>query len=200
MRLRTRWRCRVWATSGNSPISLPLTLAVLDGMGAGGVGHVLADDLGDGEGGGDVVHAEMVADLRGRGKQVVLDASGPAFAQGVQALPYAIKPNLEELDAALVEMGLIVDTTRSVPRVMTIGRAFVPSDRAVSRYADVVTAGTVPSGYRPPTAINGSAALPGANQVVACDVSTTGVVTIGNGGTSIPDNRSIVANLTWVVA
>ena len=38
----------------------------------------------------DTVYAEMVADLRGRGKQVVLDASGPAFAQGVQALPYAI--------------------------------------------------------------------------------------------------------------
>ena len=40
----------------------------------------------------------MVADLGGRGKKVVLDASGPAFAQGVAALPHAIKPNLEELE------------------------------------------------------------------------------------------------------
>jgi 1-phosphofructokinase len=46
----------------------------------------------------DTVYADMVADLRNRGKRVVLDASGPAFAKGVQAIPYAIKPNLEELE------------------------------------------------------------------------------------------------------
>ena len=43
-----------------------------------------------------------------------------------------------------VEMGLAVDTTRPIPRVMTIGRTYDPNDRAVSRYADVITAGTVP--------------------------------------------------------
>ena len=46
----------------------------------------------------ETVYADLVADLRGRGKKVVLDASGPAFAQGVAALPHAIKPNLEELE------------------------------------------------------------------------------------------------------
>ena len=46
----------------------------------------------------DTVYAEMVADLRGRGKRVVLDTSGPALARGVPSLPYAIKPNLEELE------------------------------------------------------------------------------------------------------
>ena len=46
----------------------------------------------------DTVYAEMIADLHGWGKRVLLDASGPAFIKGVQALPYAIKPNLEELE------------------------------------------------------------------------------------------------------
>jgi 1-phosphofructokinase len=46
----------------------------------------------------DTVYADMVADLRQRGRRAVLDTSGPAFAKGVQALPYAIKPNLEELE------------------------------------------------------------------------------------------------------
>ncbi|EWY36985.1 hypothetical protein N825_22000 [Skermanella stibiiresistens SB22] len=46
----------------------------------------------------DSVYADMVLDLRGNGKKVILDASGPAFASGVASLPYAIKPNLEELE------------------------------------------------------------------------------------------------------
>jgi 1-phosphofructokinase family hexose kinase len=46
----------------------------------------------------DTVYADLVAGLRRRGKRVVLDASGPAFAKGVEALPYAVKPNLEELE------------------------------------------------------------------------------------------------------
>jgi len=50
----------------------------------------------------ETVYADLVADLRSRGKQVVLDASGPAFARSVAALPAAlptvIKPNTDELE------------------------------------------------------------------------------------------------------
>ena len=46
----------------------------------------------------ETAYADLVADLRRHGKQVVLDASGLAFARGVAALPTVIKPNTDELE------------------------------------------------------------------------------------------------------
>jgi 1-phosphofructokinase len=43
------------------------------------------------------VYAVLVARLKGRGKTVVLDASGPPFAAAIEAGPDIIKPNIEEL-------------------------------------------------------------------------------------------------------
>jgi 1-phosphofructokinase len=45
----------------------------------------------------NTVYAALVARLKGRGKSVVLDASGPPFAAAIAAAPSVIKPNIEEL-------------------------------------------------------------------------------------------------------
>ena len=45
----------------------------------------------------EAVYAALVARLKGRGKSVVLDASGPPFAAAIPAAPDIIKPNIEEL-------------------------------------------------------------------------------------------------------
>jgi 1-phosphofructokinase family hexose kinase len=63
----------------------------------------------------DTVYADLIETLRARNKRVVLDASGPAFARGVAALPYAVKPNLEEL-SELVGRPLS-DEAEAVPAV-----------------------------------------------------------------------------------
>ena len=45
----------------------------------------------------DTVYAELVTNLKKRGKTVVLDASGPPFAAAIGTGPDVIKPNIEEL-------------------------------------------------------------------------------------------------------
>lgn len=49
------------------------------------------------EGVPNTVYADLVTSLKNRGKTVVLDASGPAFAAAIPAAPDVIKPNIEEL-------------------------------------------------------------------------------------------------------
>ncbi len=48
-------------------------------------------------------YAELIAELRGRGKYVALDTSGPALTAALNAevLPQLVKPNQHELSAAL---------------------------------------------------------------------------------------------------
>ncbi len=43
------------------------------------------------------IYGKLIADLKAQGKTVVLDASGESLRQAVPFAPYAIKPNLEEL-------------------------------------------------------------------------------------------------------
>ncbi|MBD2100331.1 1-phosphofructokinase [Leptolyngbya sp. FACHB-261] len=43
------------------------------------------------------IYGELVARLKAQGKTVVLDASGESFRQAIPFAPYAIKPNLDEL-------------------------------------------------------------------------------------------------------
>lgn len=47
------------------------------------------------------IYRELTQRLKAQGKTVVLDASGESFRQAMSAAPYAIKPNLEELQDAL---------------------------------------------------------------------------------------------------
>ncbi|NJR61609.1 MAG: 1-phosphofructokinase [Cyanobacteria bacterium CRU_2_1] len=47
------------------------------------------------------IYGELTQRLKAQGKTVVLDASGESFRQAIPAAPYAIKPNLEELQEAL---------------------------------------------------------------------------------------------------
>jgi 1-phosphofructokinase len=49
------------------------------------------------EGVPNTVYADLVTSLKTRGKTVVLDASGPAFAAAIPTGPDVIKPNIEEL-------------------------------------------------------------------------------------------------------
>ena len=49
------------------------------------------------EGVPNTVYADLVTSLKSRGKTVVLDASGPAFAAAIPTGPDVIKPNIEEL-------------------------------------------------------------------------------------------------------
>src|SRR5579884_1218218 len=43
------------------------------------------------------IYARVITQLKGRGKQVVLDTSNDALLQGVQAGPTIVKPNIDEL-------------------------------------------------------------------------------------------------------
>lgn len=47
------------------------------------------------------IYGELTQRLKTQGKTVVLDASGDSFQQAIAAAPYAIKPNLEELQEIL---------------------------------------------------------------------------------------------------
>lgn len=42
-------------------------------------------------------YAKCISVLKSRGVKVLLDADGPALLEGINAVPYAIKPNLQEL-------------------------------------------------------------------------------------------------------
>ena len=44
------------------------------------------------------IYAQMVSRLKRLGKTVILDTSGPAFAEAVPAAPDVIKPNIDELE------------------------------------------------------------------------------------------------------
>jgi len=47
------------------------------------------------------IYRELTQRLKAQGKTVVIDASGESFRQAIQVTPYAIKPNLEELQDGL---------------------------------------------------------------------------------------------------
>ncbi|KAM3091739.1 1-phosphofructokinase [Phormidesmis sp. 146-12] len=59
------------------------------------------------------IYGKLIADLKARGKTVVLDASGESLRRAVPFAPYAIKPNLEELQE-LVGRPLAGISTRSL--------------------------------------------------------------------------------------
>lgn len=64
------------------------------------------------------IYGKLIADLNAQGKTVVLDASGASLQQAVDFAPYAIKPNLDELQQ-LVERSLqteseIIQAARSL--------------------------------------------------------------------------------------
>lgn len=47
------------------------------------------------------IYGGIIAALKGRGAKVVLDASGDALRQAIEAGPHIVKPNLAELEALL---------------------------------------------------------------------------------------------------
>jgi 1-phosphofructokinase len=49
------------------------------------------------------LYGELVSLLKGKGRQVVLDTSGEGLRQAVSAAPYAIKPNIDELQELVGE-------------------------------------------------------------------------------------------------
>lgn len=57
------------------------------------------------------IYAEFTQRLKAKGKTVVLDASGESLRQALSAAPYAIKPNLSELQEAL---GRSLSTTSEI--------------------------------------------------------------------------------------
>lgn len=66
----------------------------------------------------ETVYAELLALLKRRGKTIVLDASGPAFAAAIPAGPDIIKPNIVELQELVGERldghAEIVEAARSL--------------------------------------------------------------------------------------
>jgi 1-phosphofructokinase len=89
-------------------------------------------------------YAELVTRLKARGKQVVLDASGPPFAEAVGCGPDIIKPNIEELSElvgrslkgraeVLAAAGLLVEQGVGLVAVSmgAAGALFVERDGAV---------------------------------------------------------------------
>jgi 1-phosphofructokinase len=47
------------------------------------------------------IYAELIDRLRAKNKTVVLDASGDSFREAISAAPYAVKPNIHELEEVL---------------------------------------------------------------------------------------------------
>ncbi|GAB4385828.1 MAG: 1-phosphofructokinase [Elainellaceae cyanobacterium] len=47
------------------------------------------------------IYADLIQQLTAKGKNVLLDASGESFRQAISAAPYAIKPNIHELQELL---------------------------------------------------------------------------------------------------
>ncbi|MGG6296651.1 1-phosphofructokinase [Leptolyngbya sp. AN02str] len=90
------------------------------------------------------IYYEITLRLKAQNKTVVLDASGPSFKHAIAASPYAIKPNLEELEELLgttltnemevvsaarelVQQGITCVTVSMGPK----GAIFVEADEAV---------------------------------------------------------------------
>jgi 1-phosphofructokinase len=73
------------------------------------------------------VYTQLVTRLKGLGKTVVLDASGPAFAAAVPAAPDVIKPNIDELEELvgrrLDTEDAIIDAGRSLVAGASGGKA-----------------------------------------------------------------------------
>jgi 1-phosphofructokinase len=63
-------------------------------------------------------YRDLIVDLNSRGAQTILDASGPEFAEGIAGKPWAVKPNMEELESLvgtpLPSETAIVRTAREV--------------------------------------------------------------------------------------
>ncbi len=51
------------------------------------------------QGAPDTTYRDIIETARKKGVKTILDASGVAFSKGLEALPYAIKPNIDELSA-----------------------------------------------------------------------------------------------------
>ncbi len=47
----------------------------------------------------DTIYKRIIENLKQKSIKVILDADGPSLLKGVEAIPYAIKPNLHELKA-----------------------------------------------------------------------------------------------------
>lgn len=65
------------------------------------------------------IYADLIQRLKAQGKTVVLDASGESLRQAIPAAPYAIKPNLDELQDCL---GRSLSTT---PEIVQAARALI---------------------------------------------------------------------------
>ncbi|MBW4658943.1 MAG: 1-phosphofructokinase [Drouetiella hepatica Uher 2000/2452] len=82
---------------GQPPIAADLATLhrVIDDLAIAHDWFVLAGSLPHGL--SPAIYGELVARLKAQGKTVVLDASGESFRQAIPFAPYAIKPNVEEL-------------------------------------------------------------------------------------------------------
>ncbi|HEY9627135.1 MAG TPA: 1-phosphofructokinase [Coleofasciculaceae cyanobacterium] len=78
-----------------TPADIATLYQVLDNLAALCDWFVLAGSLPGGL--PSSIYGEWVAHLKAQGKTVVLDASGESFRQAIPFAPYAIKPNVEEL-------------------------------------------------------------------------------------------------------
>lgn len=68
----------------------------------------------------------LIEEARKLGCRVILDADGEALAHGVRAAPYAIKPNIHELEALLNETFESEEAiVRSVHKLMRVGIEYV---------------------------------------------------------------------------
>ena len=90
------------------------------------------------------IYARLIARLKVRGRNVLLDTSGPPFAAAVDAAPDAVKPNIDELEELvgrkLADHDAIVEAARSLVargiRTVAVsmgarGALFVEADAAV---------------------------------------------------------------------
>jgi 1-phosphofructokinase family hexose kinase len=89
------------------------------------------------------IYAELTARLKALGKTVVLDASGESLRQAILAAPYAIKPNIDELQEllgrSLSNVTEVVQTARDLLKQLHCvvvsmganGAIFVEADTAV---------------------------------------------------------------------
>lgn len=106
------------------------------------------------------IYRDLIAELRSRGKKVLLDTSGGPFPLALTAAPHVIKPNLQEFEAfvrrALADRSAIVAAAREVIAqgvemvVVSMGKegaCFVTAnEEVVAQPPDLVVQSTVGAG------------------------------------------------------
>lgn len=156
----------------------------------------------------------LIEEAHKRQVPVILDADGPAFAEGVEAKPYAIKPNLHELELyfgrRLEDEGELVSAVRELIRIKGIKLVLV----SMGGDGSILISGTEayrarPFPIRPLSTVGAGDSMVAAMvysllsgrtlEEMARITSAAGTITASKPGTQVCSIEEVVAKLDQVV-